>query len=294
MTFRLPSLISVVMPNYNGTRFMGCAIESVIAQSLEDFELIIVDDGSTDSSVAIAEKYMDEDRRVKLARHAKRRGVSAARNTGVANVVSPLVSFMDSDDLMAGDRLIRLVERFSQRSEPCVFYSDVIRMDEGTKSVQSRDSTNLPRPSGMVLGKLITGRFRFVAGTIATLKSVIEGVGPYDERLTWGEDFELCLRLAKEFPFQFDQLSTYGHRIYPGNTTALIPKRERWKQQAAILERHLPGALPYLSPQERRAAYDYIFSCYIASNQLAKIPRLGFSDAEAFLSMVSLPVRALV
>jgi glycosyltransferase involved in cell wall biosynthesis len=280
------------MPNYDGSRYLADAIDSVIAQTFEDFELIVVDDHSSDDSATIAERFQDNDDRVRLFRHGRNRGVSAARNTGLANANSSLITFMDSDDLMARERLERLVSASARSSAPRVIYSDVIRVGEDANTVRA-ETSNKSRPSGMILSALITGSFRFIAGPITAPRLAFAEVGPYDERLTWGEDFELCLRLAKKFPFEFDKVSTYGNRKHPKSATSRIPKQDRWKQQAMILERHLQSSLPELNARQRRKMYGYIFSCYVASNQLGKIPKLGFSDVQAFLSMVSLPLRAL-
>jgi glycosyltransferase involved in cell wall biosynthesis len=284
--------ITVIMPNFNGSAFLSEAIQSVTQQTFKDFELIVVDDGSVDRSVEIVERFRDKDDRVRLIEHERNRGVSAARNTGLENANSSLVTFMDSDDLVAKERLSRLANESAQRGTPSVIYSDVIPIGPDAKSVESKPS-GLFRPSGMILGALLADSFRFIAGPITAPRSLFREIGPYDEQLTWGEDFELCLRLAKKYPFVFDPVSTYGARTHTGSRTSNITRKERWRQQASILERQLPGSLAGLKAHERRGLYNYLFSSYIASNQTGKILRIGVSDVQAFLSMMAIPARAL-
>lgn len=92
--------ISVVMPVFNGARFLDEAIDSVLSQSWRDLELILVDDGSTDSSRSIAERRAADDRRVRTIAHAANanRGVAASRNAGVAVARARLIAFIDADD----------------------------------------------------------------------------------------------------------------------------------------------------------------------------------------------------
>jgi len=117
-------LIAVIMPNYDKGAYIRAAIESVLAQSLSDFELIIVDDASTNDSVAVVNEYSDKDSRVKLLRNSKNLGVSAALNLGVRSSRSDLVCFMGSDDMLTSDRLKVQVDALNSSKRVSVAYSD--------------------------------------------------------------------------------------------------------------------------------------------------------------------------
>lgn len=99
--------VSVVMPAYNRAKFIGSAIESVLMQTYKDFELIIVDDGSTDNTVEIIKTY--DDSRIKLFKHEKNYGVAVARNTGYRNSKGEFIAIADSDDLNHPERLLKKV-----------------------------------------------------------------------------------------------------------------------------------------------------------------------------------------
>lgn len=96
--------VSVIMPVYNAEKYLAMAIESVLNQSFEDFELILVDDGSKDKSLSFCEKYAAKDKRIKVV-HQENKGICAARNRGLALASGEYVSFIDNDDVYLPDLL---------------------------------------------------------------------------------------------------------------------------------------------------------------------------------------------
>ena len=90
-------MISIIIPVYNVEKFLPQCIDSILAQTYKDFELILVDDGSPDGSPAICDSYAQRDERVRVI-HQKNAGVSAARNNGIEHAKSEWISFVDSDD----------------------------------------------------------------------------------------------------------------------------------------------------------------------------------------------------
>jgi glycosyltransferase involved in cell wall biosynthesis len=105
--------VSVVLPVHNRADVLSRAIESVLAQELSDFELIVVDDGSTDESATLVQSFTDE--RVRLVRLDRNRGGNAARNEGVTAARSPLIAFLDSDDRYLPNKLAFVVGEFDRR-----------------------------------------------------------------------------------------------------------------------------------------------------------------------------------
>ena len=111
----MTAAISVVMPVHNRADVLPRAIQSVLDQHLEDFELVIVDDGSTDDSVAVAKSY--EDSRIRLIELGQNRGGNAARNAGVRAAEAPLIAFLDSDDVYLPEKLETVAAEFARRPE---------------------------------------------------------------------------------------------------------------------------------------------------------------------------------
>src|SRR4051795_5122495 len=120
--------IAVVIPVYNGERFLRDAIESVLAQSLPAAEVVVVDDGSSDRSAAVAEGFGPP---VRVLRKPHR-GVSAARNVGVEHSRSDLIAFLDADDRMKPDRLERQAAALAEAPAPAIALGrEEVRSDPG-------------------------------------------------------------------------------------------------------------------------------------------------------------------
>jgi glycosyltransferase involved in cell wall biosynthesis len=284
------TVVSVIMPNFNKGPYIEHSIRSVLAQTLTDFELVIVDDGSTDGSIETVEKMAKHDGRVRLIKHERNQGVAAARNTGIRSATSKVLTFIDSDDLFAPERLRRIVEVLADSE--AVVYSDPITVSEEARAVAAEPSKAPVRPSGMILKDLLGGVFRFIAGPISAPKECFEAAGLYDESLHWGEDFDMALRLSEKFPFVYDNLCTYGYRIYDANVLVGIQKKERWSRQGEILERRLKADYGQLDETARRTAFRYLFSCFLASRHWGGIVRYGFTREAAFREMLGLPLRS--
>ncbi|MGM9841469.1 MAG: glycosyltransferase family 2 protein, partial [Candidatus Limisoma sp.] len=104
----MKSLISIIVPVYNASATIKCCIESVLSQTYTNFELIIIDDGSTDDSLAICERFAMSDSRI-IVKHQENKGVSAARNLGINLCNGEWISFLDSDDFFAESFLEDLI-----------------------------------------------------------------------------------------------------------------------------------------------------------------------------------------
>lgn len=102
-------MISIITPVYNVERFLPCMIESVLAQSEQDWELLLIDDGSTDTSGSLCDDYAKRDKRIKVF-HQENGGVSRARNLGLMHALGEYVTFLDSDDMWTSDFLQKIIK----------------------------------------------------------------------------------------------------------------------------------------------------------------------------------------
>lgn len=107
--------ISVIIPVYNSEKFLDACIDSIVKQTYQNFEIILVDDGSTDDSPSLCDQYAAQDKRIKVI-HQDNQGVSAARNNGLDLATGDLVSFIDSDDTLDEDMYELLVKLFEENS----------------------------------------------------------------------------------------------------------------------------------------------------------------------------------
>jgi glycosyltransferase involved in cell wall biosynthesis len=196
-------IVSVVIANYNGATFIGDALGSVCEQSLEDIEVIVADDASTDDSVRIVSEFIDRDSRIRLLPSNTNGGPAAARNRAIAIAAGEWIAVLDSDDLMHPDRLLKLVQSASQdkadiAADDLLFFGD--GFEGGPKALlrgrSSREALwiNLEQ---YVRSNVFFGS-RPALGYLKPIfrSSFLNASGVrYDERLRVGEDLDLVFRL---------------------------------------------------------------------------------------------------
>lgn len=153
----MDSLVSIIMPAYNASRFIGAAIDSVLAQTWPAWELLVVEDCSRDNTLAIARGYADKEARIRVFPQSRNQGVTAARNLALANAKGKYIAFLDSDDLWEPEKL-SLQVAFMKNTGASVCYSGYQRIDQnGSKLAKvmppsQTDYRNLLR--GNVIGNL--------------------------------------------------------------------------------------------------------------------------------------------
>ena len=179
-------LVSVVIPVYNGERFISRTLASVLAQTYNSFEVIVVDDGSTDLTPIIIEEAVVRDSRVRLFRK-QNSGVAAARNFGISQALGELIATLDADDLWHPQKIARQVE-VMQASSPEVglVYCWSIEIDENDLIIPPISSLKTRKRStaqGDVTAELARGCFIETASTPLMKRSSIDAVGGYDFHL---------------------------------------------------------------------------------------------------------------
>lgn len=110
------ALVSIVMPAYNSGKFIGKAIDSVIAQTYRNWELIVVDDASTDNTAGVVDKYTKKDSRIKYHRLDKNSGAAVARNTAVKLARGKYMAFIDSDDIWFPEKLTKQISFMDEKT----------------------------------------------------------------------------------------------------------------------------------------------------------------------------------
>lgn len=195
----LSSRFTAVIPAYNAERTLGESIRSVLAQTAQDFELVIVDDGSEDGTAAVARSFQS-DPRVQLVQQ-ENRGLAASRNTGIAHAGSEYVSFLDSDDLWMPSFLAATGDALDSDPGAAFAYTDGWALDDASRRikrttvmVRQRPPVPPPRDANEFLRQLVRRNFVLAEATVRV--SVLERVGPFNAALPAVEDYELWLRLV--------------------------------------------------------------------------------------------------
>jgi glycosyltransferase involved in cell wall biosynthesis len=174
--------VSVILPVFNGEGFVGEAIESVWAQRYEHVEVIVVDDGSTDGSAALVAARCREHPRLRLLQLGENRGPAAARNRGLAEARSELITFLDADDLMTPHRLLFQVGYLADHDEfDVVVGTEVLRVTPG---IEPPAWVRLPRAPGP----------RHFQMSMMLRREILDRVGPFDESFRISSDSEWAYR----------------------------------------------------------------------------------------------------
>jgi glycosyltransferase involved in cell wall biosynthesis len=212
-------LVSVVIASYNMGHYLGQAVQSVLAQSYQDVEVQIVDDGSTDNTAEVVRRWASDPRvRVHTQPNA---GQARAKNTGVALSRGRFVAFLDADDLWLPGKLERQMELFRGRPEVGVVYSEYQVMDGDGRLLEKGPT---PMRRGWVSGELLIENFVcYSAGVVR--RECLERCGAFDETLGMGIDYDLWLRLSAHYQFDFVPEPTVRYRIWAGQMSKNYKKR---------------------------------------------------------------------
>jgi len=235
---------SVIIPTFNRAAFLREAVDSVLSQTEKKFELIIVDDGSTDATRELAESYGE---RVRYF-FQPNAGASAARNGGIKNARGKFITFLDSDDLWLPKKLARQIAWMNAHPEIMLCYTDEIWIRRGVRVNQKK----IHAKTGGWIYPLCLPRCIISPSSVLVRRELFEAVGVFDEQLPICEDYDLWLRVAAQFEVGFlaeplivkrgghsDQLSHSEFGIDRYRVTALMKVyeqgglREEWRHLTA-------------------------------------------------------------
>jgi len=206
-------LVSVIIPTYNRCNHLKRAIESVLAQTYEPFEVIVVDDASTDETPEMVLEI--EDDRIKFIRHETNRHVSAARNTGITHANGDYLAFLDDDDVWYPEKLIKQCQLLQRTPDSTKFVYCWMDIYDGENIVDEL----CPELSGDIFLKTLPSQPITNISTLLVEREAIEQVGNFDESLPRGNDGDFIRRLSKSYTVDYvpERLVRYNagehHRI---------------------------------------------------------------------------------
>ncbi len=186
--------LSVLMPVYNGEKYLAEAIDSILNQTLRDFELIAVDDGSTDTSRAILEDYAKKDPRLRVISRPNT-GIVGALNDAVRASKADLLARMDADDVALPDRFQVQVNYLDQHPEIIMLGSRVVMIDADGWPIG--DMAGVAHTHETIDAALLDGGWPIVHPTVIMRRKPVQAVGLYKEGTFPNEDHDLFLRLAE-------------------------------------------------------------------------------------------------
>lgn len=213
------SRVSVIIPTYNRSNLLRLTIESVLAQTYPNIEIIVVDDDSTDDTAAAIEQYAGRVIYIKQANQ----GASVARNTGFRAASGEYINFLDDDDLLMPTKIERQVQVLDSHPEVGLVHCGYYHIDADGKPLDKVCML----PAGEVLKELVQFCFLLVH-TPLTRRQCLDQVGLFDDELDWHEDWDLWLRIAQVgYQFACVQEPLCAYRVQRDSKMANLPELEQ-------------------------------------------------------------------
>ena len=240
-------IVSVVMPFLNEERYLEEAVQSIRDQQLTGWELILVDDGSTDRSTRIARDLVARDERIRYVDHPshENRGMSASRNLGAAHTTAPYIGFLDADDVSVPERLAEQVDLLEKMPDvalvdgailywsswdPASTRADRVRLTGGIAERRLDPPEPLLEiyPLGPAAGAGVTGLVR---------RSVFEAVGGFEERFRGlYEDQAFLAKVWLRYPVYFSSRPWYHYRQHDASCSRRTSRADYWRLRGVFLE----------------------------------------------------------
>ena len=251
------NLISIITPVYNMGEYISETIESVLNQTYKNFELILVDDGSTDNTKTEIQKYLP-DTRIKYFR-CNHKGPSAARNTGIKHSNGEFVAFLDGDDYWEPSKLEKQLHVFKKLNDVNVVYCKFHKVDCDGKLLPDSPQP-LPPPINFLKALLFSNVVFGSSSSVMVRKNSLKDAGYFDEELYIGEDQDMWQRLAYSNKFHCINEYLVYIRIHTKSAQA---NREYFKKGQLLFIKKLKSKIPpeYLNHWPQIAFRNYVNFC---------------------------------
>ena len=197
---------SVLMANYNKSKYIGSAIESVLRQSFFDWELIIIDDGSNDESEKIISYYLGVDNRIRFIRHQDNRGTVISQKDLVDAASADIVGILDSDDVLHNDAINQVMLVFDNRPDVGFVYTKLMLCNEKLEEVSEGSNAEIPEGETVL-------RFDRVCAFRTFRRSSYYLTPGYDEEIQYAEDADIVIKLEEVTKLFFINKVLYYYRI---------------------------------------------------------------------------------
>ena len=212
--------ISVIIPVFNGEKTIRETIDSVLGQTFSDFELIIINDGSKDTTLEVVQKISDP--RLKIFSY-QNLGLAVSRNRGIANATGEYVSFIDADDLWTSDKLEAQYQALQETPNAAVAYSWTNCINQESSFLRRGYYLSF---SGEVYHYLLLTNFLENGSNPLIRHQALKAVGGFDESLKSSEDWEMYLRLAAHYKFVAVESPQILYRISAGSMSTNTTRME--------------------------------------------------------------------
>lgn len=232
--------VSVIMALYNKQKFVAEAIKSGLAQDYHNFELLIIDDKSTDESLEIAKQFSSE-RPIRIIANSEHRGYPATENRGIQEARGELIAFLDADDISRPEKLSLQVEAMHTDGKLVdrVVYTDYFKLSESGVVKKANVLDPDEAIEGNAIGAILRRPEYIAYATMMCKRESILEVGMFDENIPVRADLDLALKLAKKRPFVGVFQPLYGYRTDSTSMMHTTSVRESYRIKLLIMDKHL-------------------------------------------------------
>lgn len=248
----LQPLISIITPTFNRAGYLSMAIESVLAQTTDNFEMLIVDDGSEDNTREVVEAFQATDPRIRYFYQANQ-GQSIARNRGVQEAKGEFICFLDSDNAWYPHKLERSISEFEAHPDADVVYSDYMVIDE---KGQELGPNRMKRYSGFITAELLRDNFVTI-NTTMTRKACFDELGGFEPEDRLAEDYGLWLRFSTRYRFHYVPEVLGYYRVMDNQISS--DKARRLDANEALLSQFLERYPQVLTPAQKRRGMSHFY-----------------------------------
>jgi len=278
--------VSVIIPVYNAEKFISETIESVVAQTYPDWEIIAVDDGSTDKTPEILKEYAKKlPKKVRVIAQ-KNSGVSIARNNAIAVAKGEYIAFLDHDDLWMPEKLEKQVKLLDSNKALGLVYSDSHQID-GEGNLKGDTIFHSVKPfRGNVFNELLCINF-IPCLTAMVRKEVLDKVGPFNPRYKVAEEYDLFLKIAERWPVDFIEQPLAKYRFHAGsfskNVDISVDEDFQIMEYWLKKKPHLKKELKYKIKLKRARLHGSLIKYYFNKHEFRKV----IGEIENFMKLLT-------
>lgn len=249
-------MISIVLPTYNGSRYLTSAIDSILKQTYSDIELILVDDCSTDGTDVIVDVIAKSDKRIRVIHNKINKKLPASLNIGFENAKGDYFTWTSDDNLYKYNALEIMLKSIKENPDTDIVYAMYGTIDTEGKVLTT--NTNQEKESEEKISYI----HNWVGACFLYKREVHDKLHGYDENLFLVEDYDFWLRAARYFNYKKINQNLYQYRVHPNSLTS-TRKGEVLAKTVELLQRELE--LGYVQPDETALLYkhfvNYYFDC---------------------------------
>ncbi|HET9913897.1 MAG TPA: glycosyltransferase family 2 protein [Anaerolineales bacterium] len=255
------ALVSVVIPAYNQSAYLTTAVESVLNQTYKNFEVIVVDDGSTDDTPSVVDKFSEEVRYIRQ----ENQGLAGARNTGIRNARGHLIGLLDADDQWLPHYLERMTDLAMEDPRAAIYYCSAQAMDKDGKRLPQILGRQT-RQSGEMLDVLLRANF-LIPSTVLMNYAVIKSEEYFDPVFRRLQDRELWIRLLRQ-GYYFRGLSEIlvNYRIHEESLSVDVQGGQQAAMALVVKHFGIDDGKPHSWTQQKRRAYGGTYRYHVLTS----------------------------